>query len=118
MYFALNILSQKPVQNSTHVRAHLIQGFLQLLLGYTGLPGYYGIDEEESEMTLGFWYLFQESLWNVDFDEEEDTLADGEVKTESRMAVVHAVYVELVKVLRRKVAWPCQDGLASWTRGQ
>jgi len=25
------------------------------------------MDEEESEMTLPFWYLFQEALWSTDF---------------------------------------------------
>lgn len=35
------------------------------MLIYTGFPGWYGINEEESEITLGFWYLLQESLWEV-----------------------------------------------------
>ncbi|KAF8158999.1 hypothetical protein BJ912DRAFT_936317 [Pholiota molesta] len=34
--------------------------------------GYYGVDEDESEMTLGFWYLFQEALWSTDFFVEEE----------------------------------------------
>ncbi|KAI6009284.1 armadillo-type protein [Pisolithus marmoratus] len=103
-------------------RGHLIQGFLRLLLSYTGLPGYYGVDEEESEMTLGFWYLLQESLWSVDFDEDgegEDVSSSPlAVEEQNRMAVVHAVYAELVKVLRRKVAWPPPNVLASWTKDQ
>jgi hypothetical protein len=43
---------------------------LYLLLRYTGLPEYYGVDEEASEVTLGFWYyyLFQESLWSVEYE--------------------------------------------------
>ncbi|KIK18577.1 hypothetical protein PISMIDRAFT_109109 [Pisolithus microcarpus 441] len=121
-YFASNITSHKLVPGSQQVRSQLIQGFLRLLLGYTGLPGYYGVDEEESEMTLGFWYLLQESLWGVDFDEDGE---GGDVSSsplveeeQNRMAVVHAVYAELVKVLRKKVEWPPQSVLASWTKDQ
>jgi hypothetical protein len=63
MYFASNITSSKPVHGTlsgtVYSRGHLVQKCLYLLLRYTGLPGYYGVDEEASEMTLGFWYLFQ-----------------------------------------------------------
>ncbi|KIN96655.1 hypothetical protein M404DRAFT_931992 [Pisolithus tinctorius Marx 270] len=121
-YFASNITSHKLVPGSQQTRSHLIQGFLRVLLSYTGLPGYYGVDEEESEMTLGFWYLLQESLWSVDFDEdgrgEDASSSPLVVEEQNRMAVVHAVYAELVKVLRRKVAWPSQNVLASWTKDQ
>ncbi|KAL4071677.1 armadillo-type protein [Scleroderma yunnanense] len=121
-YFASNITSQKPVAGSPRTRAQLIQGFLRLLLSYTGFPGYYGADEEVSEMTLGFWYLFQESLWSVEFDGEceqgDNTQPNLDVDEQNRMAVVHAVYAELVKVLRRKVAWPPQSMLTSWAKDQ
>ena len=119
-YFASNITSLKPVVGSSQTRSQLIQSFLRLLLSYTGLPGYYGADEEESEMTLAFWYLFQESLWNVEFDgecEQGDVQSSLEMEEQNRMSVVHAVYAELVKVLRRKVAWPPQNVLASWAKG-
>ncbi|KAI6113429.1 armadillo-type protein [Pisolithus croceorrhizus] len=122
IYFASNITSHKLVPGSQQMRSQLIQGFLRLLLSYTGLPGYYGVDEEESEMTLGFWYLLQESLWGVDFDEDgegrEVSSSPLVEEEQNRMAVVHAVYAELVKVLRRKVAWPPQNVLESWTKDQ
>ncbi|KAG6334626.1 hypothetical protein ID866_4467 [Astraeus odoratus] len=120
-YFASNITSQKPIHGSTQTRSQLIQSFLQLLLSYTGLAGYYGTDEEESEMTLGFWYLFQESLWSVEFDGYvwgEEVSRTSDVEERNRMAMVQAIYAELVKVLRRKVAWPPQTALASWTKDQ
>lgn len=90
------------------------------MLGYTGLPGYFGVDEEESEMTLGFWYLFQESLWSVEYDEEGDesgSVPPADVEESNRMALVNAVYVELVKILRSKVAWPPQSILSGWPKG-
>jgi len=52
-------------------KGHLVEDFLRLVLTYTRLPGYYGVDEEESEMTLGFWYLFQEALRSTDFHIED-----------------------------------------------
>ncbi|KAF8158995.1 hypothetical protein BJ912DRAFT_1069769 [Pholiota molesta] len=73
---AAHIASGAPVPTAPGAppttRGRLVQRFLQLLLVYTGLPGYYGVDEDESEMTLGFWYLFQEALWSTDFFVEEE----------------------------------------------
>ncbi|KAG9308679.1 armadillo-type protein [Chiua virens] len=120
-YFAINITSQQSVAGSQHTRSQLIQGFLRLLLGYTGLPGYFGVDEEESEMTLGFWYLFQESLWSMEYEGEEDeggSIPSGDVEENNRLALVNAVYVELVKILRSKVAWPPQSILSVWPKDQ
>ncbi|KAH0833884.1 armadillo-type protein [Lanmaoa asiatica] len=118
-YFATNITSQQPVAGSPHTRSQLIQSFLRLLLGYTGLPGYFGVDEEESEMTLGFWYLFQESLWSVEYDEGDDetgSIPPANVEESNRLALVNAVYVELVKILRSKVAWPPPSILSGWPK--
>jgi hypothetical protein len=90
------------------------------------LPGYYGADEEESEMTLGFWYLFQEALWSVDYhfdveDEDENNgrplLDDQAEKEKQQDSVAKAVYSELVQVLRRKVVWPPVAVLNGWTKG-
>jgi hypothetical protein len=127
-YFASNIASQQLVAPtalwaSPSTRTHDIQNYLRLLLTFTGLAGYYGIDEEESEMTLGFWYIFQEALWNDDSyrevpEEEEagghETSAEKEKK---RQIVVRAVYSELVRVLRQKVIWPREEVLGGWTGG-
>ncbi|KAF8124319.1 armadillo-type protein [Boletus edulis] len=123
-YFATNITLQQPVAGSPHTRSQLVQSFLRLLLGYTGLPGYFGVDEEESEMTLGFWYLFQESLWSVEYDEggegddESGSVPPPDVEESNRLALVNAVYVELVKILRSKVAWPPQNVLSRWPKDQ
>ncbi|KAF9228193.1 ARM repeat-containing protein [Gyrodon lividus] len=121
-YFASNITSQKSVAGSPHTRSHLVQSFLRLLLGYTGLPGYYGVDEEESEMTLGFWYLLQESLWSVEYDEVDEERSsvppNSDVEERNRLAIVNAVYVELVKILRNKVVWPPQSMVSGWAKDQ
>lgn len=84
-----------------------VQAFLKLIFSFTALPGYFGIDEEESEMTMSFWYLLQETLWNVDFPEA----------AQDQWAVASALYKELVLVLRRKVQWPGRSELSKWTKG-
>ena len=71
-------------------------------------------------MTLGFWYLLQESLWSVEYEDGEDERGSAppvDVEEGNRMALVNAVYVELVKILRSKVAWPPQSILNGWPKG-
>jgi hypothetical protein len=121
-YIAANLASPTPISplpassasispvilSSAPTKGHLTQNFLRLLLAYTGLRGYYGIDEEESEMTLGFWYLFQEALWSTEFyfQEGEDESVALPDKENDQVTVAKAVYSELVQVLRRKVVFP------------
>ena len=127
-YLATNLSSPKLVSvlgaAPAPTRAQLIQNFLKLLLAYTGLPGFYGVNEDESEMTLGFWYLFQEALWSTPSDEdtwEEEAGTRFDVmgeKEKEHWIVVKAVYSELVMTLRRKVVWPGRDYLSGWTSGE
>ncbi|KAI0262791.1 ARM repeat-containing protein [Gloeopeniophorella convolvens] len=88
----------------------LVQTFLRLMLAFTSLPGSYGADEEESERTLGFWYLFQEALWAVEFTPE--TI----VREKEMWALAKAVYAELVAALRAKVRWPIAP--TGWAKDQ
>lgn len=66
-----------------------VQEFLRLMLLYTGFPGYYGVDEEDSELTLGFWYLLQESLWEVGEGGEEDWV--DLINSETEKAIQNAI---------------------------
>lgn len=111
---------------SGKTRAELVQGFLKSMMMFSGLPGYYGVDEDESEFTLGFWYLFQEALWATDFYMEADGAfgdappapdgSDSRAGTEHEaIGVSKIVYEELVKVLRRKVTFPGAG--ANWSKG-
>jgi hypothetical protein len=64
------------------------------MLFYTGFPGYYGVDEDDSEATLRFWHLLQESLWEVvgSGNDDEDTVDRAAmVNTESEFTVQEAV---------------------------
>lgn len=78
---------------------------MKVVLGYTGFPGYYGIDEEESEMVLPFWYLLEEALLDADYVGDPE----GELWSMAKM-----IYLELVKVLKRKVTWPAES---NWAKG-
>jgi len=125
-YLAYNISSSMPVPTSPTTppttKGHLTQNFLRLLLAYTGLRGYYGVDEDESEMTLGFWYLFQEALWSTDYfidgggdNQSSPRPESGEIRESKQVLMAKAVYSELVQVLRRKVAFPPPG--SGWSRG-
>ncbi|KAI0318744.1 armadillo-type protein [Amylostereum chailletii] len=123
VYLAENIASSRPVEPAFNpilasssqppTRGQLVQTFLRLLLSFTSLPGYYGVDEEESEMTLGFWYLFQEALWNVELPEiTPEHLKDQETEM---WTVAKAVYAQLAAALRSKVRFPRRSG---WPKDQ
>lgn len=133
-YFAAHLASSAPISppdssinfiassstSALPTKGQLSQTFMRLLLAYTGLPGFYGEDEEESEMTLGFWYLFQEALWSTDYYFEDDLDEDGDRpqaldKEGTHWAVAKALYSELVQVLRRKSLFP--PSTHRWVKG-
>jgi hypothetical protein len=93
-----------------NLNAPLVQAFLHIMLSFTALPGSYGVDEEESERTLGFWYLLQEALWEVEFPPETEVTREKEM-----WVLAKAVYAELVAALRNKVRWPLPT--AGWAKG-
>ena len=74
-----------------------VQEFLRLMLLYTGFPGYYGVDEEDSELTLSFWYLLQESLWEVG-EGGEDEWAD-QLNSETNKLIQNAINTVNASVL-------------------
>ena len=92
---------------ATQLDTQPVQTFMNLVLVYTGFPGYYGIDEEESETTLSFWYLLQESLWEATYPDDE--------KQEQQMGIAKELYREVVNTLRRKVTWPANP--IDWDAG-
>lgn len=107
-----------PPAELSNTKGQLSQTFLRLLLAYTGFPGYYGVDEDVSEMTLGFWYMLQEALWNNDFyfpDGEEPDPNSAQIEMGDQSGVAKALYVQLVQVLRRKITWPSPGH--DWPRG-
>lgn len=113
-YIVANIASTRPVsvaQDKT--KGALSQLFVQAMLAFVGLPGHFGIDEETSDQALAFWFELQESIWDGDDGDEDQQEGGGEAE---KMVVMKAVYVELVKVLKRKVTIPL-PGKQNWTKG-
>ncbi|CAE6368411.1 unnamed protein product [Rhizoctonia solani] len=96
--------------STQYLAAHLnetnVQKFMEVALGYTGFPGWYGVDEEESEMVLPFWYLLEEALLDADYVGDQN----GEL-----WGVAKAIYLQLVRILQRKVTWPAEPG---WAKDQ
>ncbi|KAF9073098.1 ARM repeat-containing protein [Rhodocollybia butyracea] len=108
-----------PPAELNKTKGQLSQTFLRLLLAYTGFPGFYGADEDASEMTLGFWYMLQEALWNNDFyfpDGEEPDSGSEQTEMGDQSGVAKQLYVQLVQVLRRKITWPSPDH--NWSKDQ
>jgi hypothetical protein len=102
---------QSTTYLAENLHTQLVQEFLRLVLSFSGLPGSYGVDEEESERMLGFWYLFQEAMWTVEFPPESEASREKEM-----WALAKAVYAELVAVLRNKVRWPTPP--SGWAKGK
>ena len=101
---------QSTAYLAKNLNAPLVQAFLHIMLSFTALPGSYGVDEEESERTLGFWYLLQEALWEVEFPPETEVTREKEM-----WVLAKSVYAELVAALRTKVRWPLPT--AGWAKG-
>ncbi|KAJ3868242.1 armadillo-type protein [Lentinula novae-zelandiae] len=130
-HLAANIASSAPVTllpssipggvspaDLNKTKGQLCQTFLRLLLAYTGFPGFYGVDEDVSEMTLGFWYMLQEALWNNDFyfPDGGETQASQQSEMGDQSGVAKALYVQLVQVLKRKMTWPSSGH--NWSKDQ
>jgi hypothetical protein len=56
-------------------------------------------------MVLPFWYLLEEALLDADYVGDQN----GEL-----WGVAKAIYLQLVRILQRKVTWPAEPG---WAKG-
>lgn len=45
-----------------HILTPEISSMMEMILKCTAYPGFYGVDEENSEQTLDFWYVLQDTL--------------------------------------------------------
>lgn len=106
--------------------------YLNMMIGFVGYPGYFGADQEISEIPLNFWSDLQESMVDAEDlfgggagkDEEElvdeEEAARREEKEEEQRRVKEAaslVYRKLVEVLRMKIEYPEEEEWAGWTKG-
>ncbi|KAL7414593.1 armadillo-type protein [Mrakia frigida] len=88
-----------------------VQTFFTLMLGFSSLPGYYGLDEDVSEMTLGFWSLFQEALTASPHIETADAPVPG-----NEWNIALQIFGELLRRMRGKCVLPRDGG--GWMKDQ
>ena len=86
--------------------------FLQRLILLTSFPGYFGDDEQISDLGLPVWAYLQEEVTD-----------NGIVATESgfgdpRWATVKQVFEALVDGLCRKVELPSDEEYQAWPKGE
>ncbi|KAI1318424.1 hypothetical protein EDD11_006508 [Mortierella claussenii] len=117
--------------------------YLEMMMGFTGFPGYYAEDETISDLSLNFWYMLQESLSELqpeDSEDEEGGVMGGDNADDDRQvtlstissassitglnkqslqaikeASVH-VYIRLTEVFRKKLQYPPQKEWMTWAR--
>jgi hypothetical protein len=110
----------------THIHSPSVLAYLEILLGFTGFPGWYGVDEFESDvrvveiltltvvhlvcsqMTISFWVYFGEAVLDSNWNGDEDN---------SMMQTARSILLQLVRVLQKKCTWPPQEELQTWTKG-
>ncbi|KAG8982393.1 hypothetical protein FRB93_008149 [Tulasnella sp. JGI-2019a] len=100
--------------SSIYIADHMldpnVQTLLRVILGYTGFPGWFGVDEDESELTLSFWFSIGEAILDSEFGPESEP---------ARWATITAVLVEMVLTLVRKSRWPTtEEGIGNWAKDQ
>jgi len=114
-----------------------VQTFFTLMLGFSSLPGYYGLDEDVSEvsffsfatpflaagrltrfsllrlvqMTLGFWSLFQEALTASPHIETADAPVPG-----NEWQIALQIFSQLLRRMRGKCVLPRDGG--GWMKDQ
>lgn len=114
--------------------------YLEMMMGFSGFPGYYAEDESVSELTLNFWYMLQESLGDLQVDGSDDSLEHSTGQEEDRPVILSTissaasitglnreslqairkasthVYIRLTEVLRKKLEYPPNNEWRTWAR--
>ncbi|CED84264.1 Nuclear transport receptor LGL2 (importin beta superfamily) [Phaffia rhodozyma] len=101
--------------SADYLALHLIrpevQIFFSLMLGFSGFEGSYGVDEEVSEIPLGFWSLFQESITASPHIETADSDSPA-----TEWTIAKQIFAELFQKLRLKCMLPSGGG--GWMKDQ
>ncbi|KAJ1975437.1 hypothetical protein H4R33_006655 [Dimargaris cristalligena] len=126
----------------TQLQHPAINNLLEYLLRYTDYPGYFGHDQEISELPLNFWYLFQEGIADFDMDSHDPdpfTLIpstgdlagsyreanpavgaplppSGSATGQLPMVAIRAFFRNLVHTLTGKLVYPPLAEWASWPK--
>lgn len=90
---------------------------LKQLLSLSSLPGYFGVDEDISNIGLDVWEMLQEGIIDSVGEDGEDPIP-GKTDAKQIWAIAKDVFGALVPALRRKVQWPPEDTLRTWPKGE
>lgn len=101
-----------------------IYWLITMVIRLTGFEGFFPIDQEVTEITLNFWYIMQETL----FDEcilpvQQSAPPDQDNETEKLWKfncgqAALAIYRELVEILTKNACYPDESTWESWNKGK
>lgn len=101
-----------------------IYWLITMVIRLTGFEGFFPIDQEVTEITLNFWYIMQETL----FDEcilpvQQSAPSDQDNETEKLWKfncgqAALAIYRELVEILTKNACYPDEPTWESWNKGK
>lgn len=87
-----------------------LQCYLEIMLSLTNYPGYFGVDQDISEIPLNFWYLLQESFY------DEGLLNENDENSKDARELAFGVFGQLVEILRSKSEFPSDQEWVKWTK--
>ncbi|POG60960.1 armadillo-type protein [Rhizophagus irregularis DAOM 181602=DAOM 197198] len=115
-YVAINFLRQDIVI------------YLEMMLMFAGFPGYFGQDQEISEMPLQFWFMLQESLCDPEvipvISASDNDVSTSDIQTlnisptniqQIRESSI-VIFRRLIEVLRGKVQYPPDSEWVEFTK--
>ncbi|KAH8553571.1 armadillo-type protein [Umbelopsis sp. PMI_123] len=98
---------------------------LELIMNLTTFPGYFGEDQEISEIPLNFWYVLQETLADKDWlpvtadkHKVRDGMTNEVVWLDKNFENTFVVYRQLVLALRDKAMLPPEAEFTNWSKGK
>lgn len=110
---------------SFHMMEPAVMHLLELIMRLTTYPGYFGEEQEISEIPLNFWYVLQETLADSDMlpvtverHASRNGLTNEVVWVNKSFENIFIVYRQLVLALRDKAMLPPEPEFAQWPKGR
>jgi len=108
---------------SFHMMEPAVMHLLELIMRLTTYPGYFGEEQEISEIPLNFWYVLQETLADSDMlpvtverHASRNGLTNEVVWVNKSFENIFIVYRQLVLALRDKAMLPPEPEFAQWPK--
>ncbi|KAI8584692.1 hypothetical protein K450DRAFT_217528 [Umbelopsis ramanniana AG] len=108
---------------SDHMDQPGVLHLLELMMSLTTYPGYFGEDQEISEIPLNFWYVLQETLADKDWlpvtaekHKQRNGLTNEVIWLDKGVENTYVVYQQLVLALRDKAMLPSEAEFTHWSK--